>query len=323
MARLRREVRDLWQLVLAPGLPALLPWRWGFALYRLLSRAQTIFRVPVEVSLRAAMDQMPEQDEHALRRRLRFVRILDAADLYLARRTPVDWAPGGHFRREGEWPEKGPFMAISCHHGTGMWMLRDLQRAGHRTVVIAAPFDKSMFAGRLVEVNYATWRWKEMERSAGTPSAFRPKIRPKLVSALEQGKVVMGLLDIPPQLVPSRQLPVTLLGRPACLPAGMLDLAHAVDVPIVPYWVEIDDRGHRVLHIEPARKVEDPEAELQWFAGHLDRLLRKDPGAWHFWPEWPQWLAHAATLRAAHPETVATRAVEPPQPQQGTEHYTP
>lgn len=311
MARLRREIRDLVQMVLAPALPSVLPWRMALWVYRLLSRSRWLFGAQVEASIRAAMDQLPKQDEAALRRRLRLVRLLDAADLYLARRTPVNRAPAGHFRRQGEWPEKGPFIAVSFHYGNGMWMLRDARRAGLRTVVIAAPFEDSMFAGRTIELHYARWRWAEMDRSAGAPSAFRPKIRPKLVSALEEGKVVMSLLDIPPQLVPSRQLPVTLLGQPATLPCGIFDLAQALDVPVVPYWVTLDAKGQRTLHVASARRISDPEAELAWFAEQLDRLIRDDPGAWHFWPQWPQWLADAAAIRAAHRDHNRDRQAAP------------
>ena len=37
--RLRGEARDLIELVLVPGLAAVLPWRWCFVLFRSLARA--------------------------------------------------------------------------------------------------------------------------------------------------------------------------------------------------------------------------------------------------------------------------------------------
>ena len=300
MARLRREIRDLIQIVLAPGLPALLPWPAAFWVYRQLSRSRWLFGAQTEASIRAAMDALPTQDEKALRRRLRLVRLLDAADLYLARRTPVGRPPTAHFRRKGEWPKEGPFIALSFHYGNGMWMLRDANHAGFGTVMTFAPFDESMFSGRRVELFYAKQRWRETNRSAGVASVFRPRIREKLTTALAENKVVVGLLDVPPQLVSARQLPVTLLGQPATLPCGLLDLAKSLDVPVVPCWVTLDEKGYRTLHIESARHITDPAAELDWFAAQLDRLIRDDPGAWHFWPQWPQWLADAASIRAAH-----------------------
>ena len=156
-----QEANDFWVLCVVPGLPSLLPWRWAWACWRALSRAPILLEEQVDTCARIIERTLPDVDRVVLRRRLRMLRMLDFADLYLARRTPVPLAPGGHFRVEGEWPQ-GPFVAVSFHYGNGMWMLRDLLRKGRRTVVIAAPFEPGDFKGRRVYFGYSRARHREM-----------------------------------------------------------------------------------------------------------------------------------------------------------------
>ena len=236
-------------------------------------------------------------DRTTLIRRLRFLRMLDFADLYLARKTSLRTRPGEHFVVDGEWPSS-PFVAVSFHYGMGMWMLRDLHRKGHHTVVVAAPFEPGDFRGRRIYLANGRARHHEMERSAGATAAYRPRVREKLLAALAEGNVVMSLLDLPPRLVPANQRAVTLLDRPASLPIGIFDLAAAANVPIVPYWVETDAAGIRKLVIEPPRDGHDTAGNLAHFAALLDRLIRRDPAAWYFWAEWPGWQRDAANLHA-------------------------
>ena len=301
-----REATDFWRLCVLPGLPSLLPWRWAWACFRALSHAPILLEDQVRTCAQVAERTLPDTDARALRRRLRLVRLLDIADLYLARRTPLLAPPGGHFRTVGEWP-KGPFVAVSFHYGNGMWMLRDLLRKGRRTVVIAAPFEPGDFRGQRVYLGYSRMRYREMERSAGHVAAYRPRVREKLMQALADGHVVMSLLDLPPRLVPANQRPVSLLDRPASLPIGVFQLAAAANVPVVPFWVELDANGLRTLKIGEARDAHDIDGNLAWFAALLDSLIRRDPAAWYFWTEWPTWLPVAESVETA----IAPEATSP------------
>lgn len=293
-----QEADDFWVLCVVPGLPSLLPWRWAWACYRALSAAPILLEEQVRTCARIIETTLPGVDRVSLLRRLRMLRMLDFADLYLARRTPLAVAPGGHFRVEGEWPA-GPFVAVSFHYGNGMWMLRDLLRKGRRTAVIAAPFEPGDFKGRRVYFGYSRARHREMERSAGHVAAYRPRVREKLMHALAEGNVVMSLLDLPPRLVPANQQPVRLLDRAASLPAGVFQLAAAANVPVVPFWVELDAKGRRTLVIGEARDAHDTAGNLAWFAALLDSLIRRDPAAWYFWTEWPTWLPPAESASDA------------------------
>ena len=295
--RLRQELVDFWTLFVVPGLPALLPWRWAWACYRSLSRFPLLLEQQMRERADIATQALPAIDRKQLLRRLRFLQMLDLADFYLARKTRRATPPVGHFVVEGEWPS-GAFIAVSFHYGNGMWMLRDLLRKGRRTTVVAAPFEPGDYKGRRIYLAYSRARYRAMERSAGAPAAYRPHVRDKLVAALTHGDVVMSLLDLPPRLVSANQQTVELLGQTASLPLGVFQLAASIGVPVVPFWIEIDARGVRKLVIDGARDPGDPAANMAYFAGLLDRLIRRDPAAWHFWSEWPAWMRDAAALPA-------------------------
>jgi hypothetical protein len=295
-----QEASDFWVLYVIPGLPAALPWRWAWSCYRVLSRAPVLLEDQVQSCAGIIERTLPGVNRTTLRRRLRLLRMLDFADLYLARGTPLSAAPGGHFGVEGAWPI-GPFVAVSFHYGNGMWMLRDLLRKGRRTVVIAAPFEPGDFRGRRIYLAYSRTRHREMERSAGHGAAYRPRVREKLLQALSDGDVVMSLLDLPPRLVPANQQPVRLLDQQASLPTGVFQLAAAANVPVVPFWVELDVDGIRKLVIGEARGPHDIAANLTWFAALLDTLIRRDPAAWYFWSEWPTWMPPAEAVDASGP----------------------
>ncbi len=296
--RLVQEAADFWTLFIVPGVPALLPWRGAWSCYGAMSHFPLLLERQMRERADIAMQALPGIDRTRLLRRLRFLQMLDFADFHLARRARLDTAPNGHFIVEGEWPP-GPFLAVSFHYGNGMWMLRDLLRKGRRTTVVAAPFEPGDYKGRRVYLGYARGRHRTMERSAGAVAAYRPRVRDKLVAALARGDVVMSLLDLPPRLIPANQQVVELLGQTASLPMGVFQLAASVDVPVVPFWIEIDARGVRKLVIDTARDPRDPASNLTYFAALLDRLIRQDPAAWHFWSEWPAWVRDAAQLSAA------------------------
>jgi hypothetical protein len=293
--RLLREAIDFWTLFFLPGLPALLPWRLAWACYRAVSRFPVLLPALLAARADIAVRTLPGTDRRRLLRRMRFLQLLDFADLYLVRRARLSAPPAAHFTVEGEWPG-GPFIAVSFHYGNGLWMLRDLLRKGRRTTVVAAPFEPGDYKGQRIHLAYARTRHREMERSAGAAAAYRPGVREKLVHALAQGEAVMSLLDLPPRLVSANQRPVALLGQRASLPIGVFQLAAALKVPLVPFWIEIDRVGIRKLVIERARDAQDVAANLTYFAALLDELVRRDPAAWYFWSEWPAWQRDAAAL---------------------------
>jgi hypothetical protein len=294
---LRIAAADAWMLSLAPALPVRMPWPLAYRFYRSVARSEGLYRDAVDGAM-AALDALPISDPEGFRRDVRTTLLLDVADLHLSRRHPVDWLPA-HVTLEGQWPDAGAFVAVTFHYGTGLWICRALRRAGHRSRFLSGRFEAEAFARRPQLHRYGLRRLAEVERVGGAPIAYRPGVRDSLLRTLAEGTPVIGLIDLPPRLAPRGQQPLQLLDRPASLPVGLLELAHAADVPVVPCWVEIDfATGHRRVVIGEARRPVPLEPVLADLAASLDALIRRQPGAWMFWPEWRAWLRDAAPLHA-------------------------
>lgn len=279
----------------APRLPSWLPWKAAYACYRAIARSPRLFAEAVDAAAAIASAHLPIADIDAFRHDARTTWLLETADLFLSRRQPVDWLPS-HVTFQGKWPA-GAFIALTFHYGTGLWLCRTLRHAGHRSMFISARFEREDFVQRPWRHAYGLDRLREVERLGGEPIAYRPGARQKLLDALRRGSCVVGLIDIPPRLAPHGQVGVRLLDQMASLPDGLLRLAAEARVSIVPCWVDIDfESGHRTVVIGDAQSPEPVEKVLNGLAAELDRLIRKQPAAWMFWPEWDGWIRDAARL---------------------------
>jgi len=295
--RLGARMHDAWMLSIAPALPARLPWPLAYRCYRLIARDRSLFPDAASAAL-IAPDYVPIDDVDAFVHKVRTFQLLDHADLVRSRRQPVDWWPDD-IEVEGAWPRTGPFVVVSFHYGTGLWLLRRLRHDGFHSKLVSARFEREALASRPVLVRYGERRLAEVERICGEPIAYRPGARAALLGALQRGMPIIGVMDMPPRLAPNGQRPVEFLGQRASLPDGVLTLAAEMRVPIVPCWVELDfASGRRRVVIAEARPAEPIDDALAEIARLLDRLLRKEPAGWTFWREWRAWIDDAAPLYA-------------------------
>ena len=277
MSDLRGRLADTWMLSAAPGWPSHLPWPLAYACYRALARQRSLYS-DFASGAACAPEYVPIADVDAFMRDVRTVHLLDVA---------------------GAWPKDGAFVVVTFHYGTGLWLCRALRRAGHRGMFLSGRFERDAFEARPLLHRYGMERLAEVERITGAPIAYRPGARETLLDALANGISVIGLIDVPPRLAPRGQRPVDLLGRPASLPDGLLQLATDAAVPIVPCWVELDfASGCRRVVIGEALAPAPSDATLAALAATLDGLIRRSPAQWMFWREWPGWIEDAAPLRA-------------------------
>jgi hypothetical protein len=298
MGRLQARLQDAWMLSLAPRLPSGLPWKAAYACYRAIARSPALFAEAVDAAATIAPAHVPIADIEAFRHDARTLWLLETADLYLSRQHAVDWLPA-HVAVEGAWPS-GPFVALTFHYGTGIWLCRALRRAGHPSMFLSARFERDEFAGRPWRFDYGMRRLDEVQRVCGEPIAYRPGVRETLLDALRRGSSIIGLIDMPPRLAQRGQVGVRLLDRSVSFPDGLLRLAAQAGVPVVPCWVDIDfATGHRTVVIGGAKPPDDPVSVLAGLADDLDRLIKRRPAAWMFWPEWEGWLRDASDARAA------------------------
>ena len=87
--RLRHEARDLLELVLLPGLAAVLPWRWCFGLFKWIARKPFLYREAVGRALAEARERGWAGDEGDWLARRRLVTLIDHADFTWRVRAPM------------------------------------------------------------------------------------------------------------------------------------------------------------------------------------------------------------------------------------------
>ena len=291
--RARIEARDLIELVLVPGLAAVLPWRWCFALFRRLARVQWLYGTACAQALAQAQNwgklDPAEAGDWLTTRRL--VTLVDHADHYLAVSRSDAWMRR-HLQVQGEWPAPGaPGIFCTFHWGAGMWALRHAHSAGLQGHALVAAMEGSPFAGRRVLQWYVRAHTRSVQQALGrSPLVVSGSLR-HVIQALRRNEQVLAAVDVPPDQVDA-SVEITLLGMQARMPKGLLRLAVAQQVPVTVYVTGLNTRtGQRFLRIAQLGVHSGVEALAQTVFGHLEKALQEDSAAWHFWGEAPRFFS--------------------------------
>ncbi len=284
MLRLRMELRDLAELVLIPGLAAVLPWRLCFALFRRFARLKWLYRVPCEEALKQARIRgwAGEDENHWLWVR-RMVTLVDHADHYLGMFRSDSWM-AEHLTVDGAWPphHKG-IMLLTFHWGAGYWGLRHAAAHGLRPHALVASLDSDAYQGRAVMSRYARSRNAHVARTLGSPNIDVAQHLKRVIRALQKNHSLLGVIDVPADEVKS-SIQIELLGMRARIPRGLLRLAVDQRVPVVVYVTGLNtDTGQRFLRIKPLGVTTDVDVLAGQMSGELQTLIAEDAPAWHFW----------------------------------------
>jgi len=286
--RLRTEWRDLFELVLLPGLAALLPWSLGFRLVRLAARTLRPFAPAVQAALQQAQDRGWAGDTRHWSLVRTIVTLVDHADLYLARTRSDAWM-AHHLEVTGTWPAAGQAGLICTFHwGAGMWGLRHARASGLTAHALVAPLEGDHFKRRRVLQHYARVRTAEVARSLGCPTLdISASLKPAL-QALRRGEQVVAAIDVPADQVSASET-IDLLGQPARVPRGLLRLAVDQALPVTVYLtgLRVAD-GRRTLAIHRLGVYEELQPLMKDVFALLEQAIRDDPPAWHFWAEAPR-----------------------------------
>ena len=300
-SRWRPHLREALELVLLPGLAAVLPWGWCFRVFRRLSaRCQWLYREPCERALHEAQARgwvTPEQAPLWLAQR-RLVTLIDHADLYLAATRSNRWMQR-HLTVQGQWPAAGQAGILATFHwGAGMWGLRHAQQAGLTPHALVAPLNGAHFAGHPVLHRYVHARIAQVTTALGCPAldvstSLRPALR-----ALRDQEQVLAVLDVPADQV-AASVPVQIAGMAAQVPKALLRLAVEQKVPVTVYLTGIDmGTGQRTLRIVQLPVLGDLEALVAAVFTHLSEAIAQDSAAWHFWGEAPRFFVASAAAAA-------------------------
>lgn len=285
LTRLRVECQDLLELVLLPGLAAVLPWTWCFRVFRRLARCRWLYQQPCENALLHARARGWAVDEADWLLKRRLVTLVDHADFYLARTRSDAWMRR-HLQVQGAWPAPGAAGVLCTFHwGAGMWGLRHAHAQGLTAHALVAALSGAHFEGRTVLHRYAMARTAEVARALGCPTldtsaSLRPAVR-----ALRASEQVLAAIDVPADQVAASE-PVALLGMPALVPKALLRLAVEQKIALTVYLtgVRLSD-GQRFLRIRQFGIHDDAGALTRDVFRELDAAIQEEPAAWHFWGE--------------------------------------
>lgn len=288
--RLRIELRDVLELVLLPGLAAVLPWRLCFALFRLLARGSWLYRDSCQRALYAARAAgMVGADEMRWMSERRLVTLVDHADHYLARTRGDAWMRR-HLQVEGQWQVQGQAaLLVTFHWGCGMWAHRHAKASGlHPHSLLGSP---DVFQGRWVLGRYIRARMRTLVRAEGRPVIVVPGNMRDIRRAWDDGEQVTMAIDVPADQVTTTET-VTVLDRPVQVPAALARWVVRERVPVVVYTLGLDlHSGNRPLKIHYLGVEEEASTLLTRIFSLLDALIRERPAAWHFWSEAERFFA--------------------------------
>ena len=300
-SRWRPHLREALELVLLPGLAAVLPWGWCFRVFCWLAhRCQWLYREPCERALHEVQARgwvTPAQAPRWLAQR-RLVTLIDNADLYLAATRSNRWMQR-HMQVQGQWPTVGQAGILATFHwGAGMWGLRHAQQAGLVPHALVAALNGAHFAGHPVLHRYAQARTAYVAKALGCPtldvsSSLRPAVR-----ALRDHEQVLAAIDVPSDQV-AASVPVQIAGMAAQVPKALLRLAVEQKVPVTVYLTGIDmDTGQRTLRIVPLPVQKDLDTLVAAVFSYLSEAIQQDSAAWHFWSEAPRFFVPPAPATA-------------------------
>lgn len=197
LRRLQHECRDVLELVLLPGLAAVLPWGLCFRLFRRMARWQWLYREACEADWREAHAKGFAQDRRHWLWERKLVQLVDHADFYLHRTRSDGWLRR-HLQVSGDWMAHGtPAFLFTFHWGAGMWGLRHARQAGLRVHALAAPAERAHFAGRWVLLRYVRARLRAVEQALERPLVLVPRGLRQIKEALACQEQVLALLDVP------------------------------------------------------------------------------------------------------------------------------
>ncbi len=285
LARLRAEWRDLLEVVLVPGLAAVLPWRIAYRIFRHVAAQGWLYDAPARRALDQARRLSWAGDEHQWLLRRRLTTLIDHADHYLSRTRSDRWMRE-HMVVDGAWPEPGKAaLGLTFHWGAGMWGLRHAADHGLAAHMLVAAVQGEHFRGHAVLHRYILARTRSIALALRRPYIDVSADLRLALRALRANEQIFAVIDVPADQVTASQ-PIQVLGLPARLPTALLRLAVDRQVPVFIYVTgfRVED-GKRFVRIRQLGVPTDLDTLVHQVAEELDRTIQADAPLWHFWSE--------------------------------------
>jgi lauroyl/myristoyl acyltransferase len=172
---------------------------------------------------------------------------------------------------------------LSAHFGGGFWIFPFLKERGISVHFFAADFDKRNYPTSKALYYYHRLRKGAVEKSSGERIVFKKEGRRELTRALNEGKWVIILFDVPPFLVKD-VMEVTFLNQKALFPKGILSIAKETHSPILPFFSFLDGGKERRILFEKPFFIDDVEEGVKTCVKLIERNVVERPDHWHLWP---------------------------------------
>lgn len=296
LARLKNEARDLLELVLLPGMAALLPWPCCFRFFRWVSGKDFLYRDASHEALRQARARgWVHGDSARWLRARRLTTLVDHADFYLSRTRSNRWMER-HLLVSGAWPDAST-AAVLCtfHWGAGMWGLRHVASRGLRAHAVIAEHSRASFAGRKVRYWYYSARIRAVAAALRRPPIEVTRSPRQIMRVLRSGEQVVAAVDVPSDQVAASES-IDFMGSRARVPRGLLRVAVESKIALTVFLTGIRmSDGKRILAIHRLGQRNDVDSLMAEVFAHLEQAIRTDPAAWHFWEVAPRFFQASAT----------------------------
>lgn len=284
LQRLKTEGNDLLELVLLPGLAAILPWHLCFRIFQRLARLRWLYQEPCETALAQArkLGWAGTNEAHWLWVR-KLVTLVDHADHYLGLWRSDTWMQK-HQNVHGHWPKSDHgLLLLTFHWGAGYWGLRHAAAHGLCPHALVATLDSHAYQGRTIMSWYARSRNANVSRTLGASTIDVARHLKQVIRALRGNHCLLGVIDVPADEAKA-SINIQLLGMQVQIPSGLLRLAIDQQVPVVVYTTGLDVKtGQRSLRIVPLG-VHSTIHELATIAfAELNHAIAQDAPSWHFW----------------------------------------
>ena len=186
-------------------------------------------------------------------------------------------------------PEAGAAVFASFHLSGGLAIFEVLRRRGFSPTFLLAPLPPHETRyGRVMRAVRLGYLARVLERPCIETG---PGARGELERHLDGGGAVVALLDVPEDAVQLRdRAPATLFGRATSLPVGILRLALARGLQVVPFDARVAG-GRRTVRFHPSIGGAEPADALRAVLATMERVVRERPWDWHAWLELDALLA--------------------------------
>lgn len=292
LARAGRELRAASELWLLPFVVAVLPYRAGIFLARMVARNVPIYSATANEAAHAFRAVQGGDEENAWRAEYRFHQLIDHADLYWALTRSRTFLERRLHGTPAMPPAERPLIVLSFHYGQGMWLMRWLT-AGGRAPRFVQVRPARAHADSSVAYLYARLRTRMVEKITGLPVIFTGGARAEIGSTLRNGTAVFGLVDVPLADAAAQAPNATLLGRPVVFPTGLLESAIPGTCALI-VTARVGKDGMRQVE---ARTTDADSLTVGALADELSARLAREPAAWHFWQLWARFVARTPPVR--------------------------